>query len=453
MTRFFVSLRPALETRLRPWRNTGQPARGRSSLAYALRLAAAAAGAFAVGSVLLPGKTPVLAALTATLVVAVTVVDVVANSVKRVISVVLGVLLAIGAAELMGLTWWSLAAVVTVAVLIGQALRLGDHVLEIPISAMLVFTVGGSEITAVDRILQTVVGAAVGLLVSVVAPPQVQQRGAAAAVARLAGDLSLLVDRAAAGLVNGVTAPEARRWLAAARTLTHTAVALDEQVNQADRSRRLNPRALGHRDTSATLRGALDALEHSTVALRSVFRSVLDAVEADPDVLSARSGSGSMRPAVLRLLTDTAGALSAFGSLLRAEAEGGSTEREQLLRQALRRLRQSRADVHRLADRTEPWGTRPLVDAVVEGVDRVMAELDADQLARVRTRRRLLDPATMPLRPTPVLRAFGAPDSDQSTERATARLTADTMARNDARVMDESIPTPQSTSDPIAHSR
>ena len=187
--------------------------RGMSSAVYALRVAVAAAVAFAVGSALLPGSTPVLAALTAMLVVEVTVVDVVANSLKRMASVVLGVLIAVGFSYLVGLTWWSLAIVVAVALMVGQLLRLGHHVLEIPISAMLVLAVGGSGATASDRIVETLIGGAVGVLVSLIAPPQVRQRSAGQGIARLGVDLARLVDRSASGLVNGVSVDEAERWL------------------------------------------------------------------------------------------------------------------------------------------------------------------------------------------------------------------------------------------------
>ena len=45
------------------------------------------------------------------------------------------------------------------------------------------------------------------------------------------------------------------------------------------------------------------------------------------------------------------------------------------------------------------------------------------------------------------------PDQSSSASRATERLTADTIAFNDARVMELSMPTPQSTLPSIAHSR
>ena len=54
--------------------------------------------------------------------------------------------------RIVGLTWWSLGVLVAVSILVGQLLRLGPHLLEVPISAMLVLAVGGAEAAATDRI-------------------------------------------------------------------------------------------------------------------------------------------------------------------------------------------------------------------------------------------------------------------------------------------------------------
>jgi uncharacterized membrane protein YgaE (UPF0421/DUF939 family) len=89
---------------------------------------------------------------------------------------VAGVLIAVGVASYVGLTWWSLGAVVAASLIIGRLLRLGAHLLEVPISAMLVLAVGGAEGAALDRVYETLIGAGVGVAVNVViaAPLYVQ---------------------------------------------------------------------------------------------------------------------------------------------------------------------------------------------------------------------------------------------------------------------------------------
>jgi hypothetical protein len=58
------------------------------------------------------------------------------------LSVVAGVALAMIFVSVVGLTWWSLAALVAASIVAGQLLRLGPHLVEVPISAMLVLGVG-----------------------------------------------------------------------------------------------------------------------------------------------------------------------------------------------------------------------------------------------------------------------------------------------------------------------
>ena len=66
--------------------------------------------------------------------------DIVTSGVQRVVSVVVGVLLAVGFSSLVGISWWSLGLLIAVSILVGQLLRLGPHLVEVPISAMLVLS-------------------------------------------------------------------------------------------------------------------------------------------------------------------------------------------------------------------------------------------------------------------------------------------------------------------------
>src|SRR4051812_1565592 len=124
----------------------------------------AAVLAYGAADLLNTSDAPILAALTALLVVQLTVYETVAQGVQRILSVLAGVLVALAIAAVVGLTWWSLGAVVAVALVVGVFLRLGPHALEVPISAMLVLAVGGggAEGAAAGRVYETLIGAAVG---------------------------------------------------------------------------------------------------------------------------------------------------------------------------------------------------------------------------------------------------------------------------------------------------
>ncbi len=64
-------------------------------------------------------------------------------------AVVAGVLLAIVLSAFVGFTWWSLGLTIAVGLAVGYALRLGDP-LEVPISAMLILSVGTIRAAAME---------------------------------------------------------------------------------------------------------------------------------------------------------------------------------------------------------------------------------------------------------------------------------------------------------------
>jgi uncharacterized membrane protein YgaE (UPF0421/DUF939 family) len=108
----------------------------------------AAVVAFSAADALHTSSSPVLAPLTALLVVQLTMYETLTHGRERIVSVVAGVLLAALFASVTGLTWWSLGLVVAVSLVAGRLLRLGPHLPEVPISAMLVLAVGGAESAA-----------------------------------------------------------------------------------------------------------------------------------------------------------------------------------------------------------------------------------------------------------------------------------------------------------------
>ena len=117
--------------------------------------------------------------------------------------VVAGVALAMGFVSVVGLTWWSLGILVAASIIVGQLLRLGPNLIEVPISAMLVLGVGytaGAEATGMSRVVETLIGAAVGVLVNVLFPPAVRSRYAGQAVQRLADEIAALLEEATEGL-------------------------------------------------------------------------------------------------------------------------------------------------------------------------------------------------------------------------------------------------------------
>ena len=161
----------------------------------------------------------VLAPLTALLVVQLTMYETVASGIGRVASVVAGVSVAVLVADVSGVTWWSIGAVVAVPLVLGQLLRLGQHLLEVPISAMIVLAVGGAGDQAAGRIWETLIGAAVGIAVNVVLAAPLHVQPAADALDELSERMAAFVRDLSAQLPREWSRAAAERWLAGARGL------------------------------------------------------------------------------------------------------------------------------------------------------------------------------------------------------------------------------------------
>jgi uncharacterized membrane protein YgaE (UPF0421/DUF939 family) len=84
-----------------------------------MRITVAAVAGYVVGKLLVPGTQPLLAALTAMLVVQVTPVSLLASGVDRVVAVVTGVTLAVVFASVVPLEWWSLGLLIFVSMALG----------------------------------------------------------------------------------------------------------------------------------------------------------------------------------------------------------------------------------------------------------------------------------------------------------------------------------------------
>ena len=97
-----------------------------------VRLASTAVFAYLVALLLPVTSRPVLAPLTALLVIQVTLYQTLRSAVRRVGAVVSGVLLAVALSSWVGFTWWSLGLTIAGSLAVGYALHLGDSVLEVP---------------------------------------------------------------------------------------------------------------------------------------------------------------------------------------------------------------------------------------------------------------------------------------------------------------------------------
>jgi uncharacterized membrane protein YccC len=381
----------------------------------------AAVVAFALADLLHTSAQPILAPLTALLVVQLTLYSTLTSGLDRIASVVTGVLVAVGVAELTGLTWWSLGAVVGISLVVGRLMRLGSNLLEVPISAMLVlaaastsegFTPGspGLQSTALGRVVETLIGAAVGILVNVVIAPPLYIQPAHDAVGELVGKLSGFSRQLATALRGDWNRAEADRFLQGARGLGIEVARADLHLGRTEESARLNPRAKAAREARPRLRTALTALEHCYVSLRNLCRAVLDRTyfveEGDLD--------GAYRPEARRALADV---LDAFADAMEtvdpiATNEPDLPTTRKLVEAQFEELRERRDRLAALllVDPAVDAGAWEQHGALLAAVDRLRVEVEA-----------AVRPAEGPWRPEPV----------HARHLAAVRRVLDSLARRD----------------------
>jgi hypothetical protein len=350
--------------------------RGRVPGIRTLKTTAAAVLAYVAARYATDDAAPVLAALTALLVVQLTLYETVRSGVQRVLSVVAGVLVAVSLATYVGLHWWSLAVVVLVSLVVGKLLRLGPQLLEVPISAMLVLAVGGREAAAVDRVWETLIGAGVGMAVNAVIAPPVYVQPAGAAIAELADRMAGLMRRVASGLVEEWSLGTATRWTESARELAHEVARVDRVLGRGEQSVRLNPRGRRSQPALPSLRAALTVFEHCSVAVRGLCRALSDRAETtDGQVVP----DDALRRRLAELLEALAVAVEAFGRHATYDVTAPTAEGAEI-REALGIAHERRSHlmavlaVDPVHDPTA-WG---LHGAIVANVDRLLRELDLE---------------------------------------------------------------------------
>jgi uncharacterized membrane protein YgaE (UPF0421/DUF939 family) len=385
----FGAAAPAARQQLMLVRRRAQPA-----AAYIARLTGTAVVAYLLALLLPLGSArPVLAPLTALLVAQASLYQTIRSAAQRVGAVTAGVLAAVAVAAYVPFSWWVLGLLTAGTLALGMMLRLGNDMLEVPISAMLIFSVD-SHAAATSRIADTLIGTAAGLAAGLLfAPLRVQP--AKDAVGELTRQMSDLLGQMAAGLAEVPEPRRATEWLNSTRALRGEIERLDDALGQAEDSIRMNPRRLLLHDPAAGLRDGVDTLERAATDMRVLARSVADSAKIDSADSPVRDGE--TRAKLAAVLGELSSAVRAYGQVV--EAGTDDARPSEISRQAARpgtvagaaatgplpRLERHLAEAHRrqddLADllRTDPderpdgW---PLRGEILAHVDRLRTELE-----------------------------------------------------------------------------
>ncbi|MDN0197683.1 FUSC family protein [Streptomyces sp. S.PNR 29] len=346
-----------------------------------LRSAAAATIAYVIALRLSPESAPLTAPLTALLVVQVTLYATLTNGIRRVNAVVAGVLVAIAFSLLVGLTWWSLALLIVAALAVGHLVRVDEYVPEVAISAMLVLGVTTIGDTAWARVVETLIGAVVGLAFNLLLAPPVWVEEAGESIEGLARRLRQLMLRMGEEAAGRTPVHHATARLHEARRIDHDIVEVDAALRQAEDSLKLNPRVregLLHR---VVLRTGLDTLEICTVVLRVLARTFTDlAKERDPEPLFAPETGATVE----QLLSEIADAVVSFAVLVTTHLSESAESAEARLTAELRAAAGTRDRLAILLRKEAELEARhwQLLGAVLTEVNRILDELDTEHRSR-----------------------------------------------------------------------
>jgi uncharacterized membrane protein YgaE (UPF0421/DUF939 family) len=342
------------------------------------RSTAASVLAFQVAVWLTDQPAPLTAPLTALLVVQVTLYSTLTTGVRRVNSVVIGVLIATAFSSLVGLSWWSLGLIIFTALLVGRVVRVGEFTVEIAISAMLVLGVTRVSFTAWDRVDETLIGAGVGLLFNLIFAPPVWVQSAGVSIDSLARRMARLFQDLGGEIAGHLSVEEAAERLYEARRVDHAIAEVDASLRQAEDSLRWNPRVREGVLSRIVLRTGLDTLEICAVVLRVLSRTLTD--------LAKKRTEEALFPEELaqeleELFGNVARAIQSFAELITTQVAANAEEAEERLGRALDRSLESRNLVAALLlagvqEHPRQW---QLHGALLAEVDRILDELAVDK--------------------------------------------------------------------------
>lgn len=351
-------------------------------VAQTLRATAAATLAYVLALHVSHEPAPLTAPLTALLVVQVTLYATLTTGVRRVTSVVAGVLIASGFSAVMGLSWWSLGLIILAALIVGRLVRVDEFVNEVAISAMLVLGVTHLASQAWDRVLETLVGAGVGLAFNLLFAPPVWLDPAAESIEDLARQINVLLRRAGRDLAAPPVVEQAEARLYEARRLDQQVAGVDEALRRAEDSLRLNPRVSEGLLSRLVLRTGLDTLEICVVVVRVLTRSLTDLAkrrDRDEPLLELELAAD-----LEKLFGHLGSAVESFAKLVCTQVSADAEDAETELAVQLAAAWAARDSVAQrlLAGVQESPHAWQLHGAVLAEVDRILDELNPEHRSR-----------------------------------------------------------------------
>ncbi|MBS1907522.1 MAG: FUSC family protein [Actinobacteria bacterium] len=254
----------------------------RAPLLQVAKSAAATIAAWLIAGWIVPGHLPIFAAIAALLVVQPSVNQSFAKAVERSIGVIVGVVIAVLLSLALGQLSWVVLLAVVVAMVVAWLFKATPGTAnQVAISAMLVLALGSaSPDYAVDRIVETLVGAAIGFVVNVVVVPPVLIDPARRDLALLGTELAATLDRLGDALTAEQGPSRLQELMLEARLLRPMKHAADTSLSAGEESLTLNPRGSRHRAEFTEMRALLERLGPIVTQVIGMTRAYVDQYDA-----------------------------------------------------------------------------------------------------------------------------------------------------------------------------
>ena len=164
---------------------------------------------------------------------------------------------------------------VLLSLVAARVLHLGEvAAINVPVTALIVIGPGLSESNAVNRLIQTLIGAAIAIALSTFTHPKTPAKRTIDRISSLTDRCATLLARMGEGLIDSYSLEEAGRWLARARLLAEEIPSIRNQVIEARVFAKWLPAARSANAEKLYVRGI--AVEHMIIQVRATSRILYD---------------------------------------------------------------------------------------------------------------------------------------------------------------------------------
>ena len=164
---------------------------------------------------------------------------------------------------------------VLLSLVAARVLHLGEvAAINVPVTALIVIGPGLSETNAVNRLMETLVGAGIAIVLSTFAHPKTPAKRTIDRISSLTDRCATLLARMGEGLIDDYSLEEAGRWLARARLLAEEIPSIRNQVIEARVFAKWLPATRSANAEKLYVRGI--AVEHMIIQVRATSRILYD---------------------------------------------------------------------------------------------------------------------------------------------------------------------------------